>query len=279
MVQLVNKKEKKSQQLEKKAQNLSIVAEITNDVQIVSLEEDIMMPESGTWEQTVKEVACQAALADDRTRMGWADNDERMPPFAYRWEHVQQVVRCGRWLLSQVEADADIVIAACWLHDVEKRLPNHEQGGAEFARQFLPTTDFPTAKIEAVAKAIELHKGLWRPAKEWRKTEPFRPALPLQPIEVALLWDADKLSKIGPTAFLQSHPAYLFEIQQKGQSTTTQQLISRNRRWVEITVPRIIGSFNTQAAQRKAMELYPALQLFWQTAKKGLFAFQAQPKN
>jgi uncharacterized protein len=274
MVQLVNKKEKKSQQLEKKEKNLSLVADLTNVVQIVSLEEDIVpkMAELARWEEAVKEVACQAALADDRKRMGWARNDERMPPFAYRWEHVQQVVRCGRWLLSQVEADADIVIAACWLHDVAKCHPHHGQRGAEFARHFLPTTDFPTEKIETVAKAIELHEGFWRPALGWQKGEPFRPALPLQPTSVALLWDADKLAKIGPTAFLQSHPAYLFELQQKEQSTTTPQIISRNRRWVEITVPRIIASFNTEAAQRKAMELYPALQLFWQTAKKGLFA-------
>lgn len=268
----MNKKEKKSQQLEKKGQNLSLVAEITNDVQIVSPQEHIMMPESRTWEQAVKEVACKAALRDDRKRMGWTRHDERMPPFAYRWEHVQQVVRCGRWLLSQVSADADIVIAACWLHDVEKHHAHHGRRGAKFARQFLPTTAFPTKKIESVAKAIELHEGLWRPALGWQKGQPFRAALPLQPIEVALLWDADKLAKIGPTAFLQSHPAHLFELLKKGQSTTTQQLISRNRRWVEITVPRIIASFNTTAAQRKAMELYPALQLFWQTAKKGLFA-------
>jgi hypothetical protein len=46
----------------------------------------------------------------------------------------------------------------------------------------------PPAKIDAVAEAIAKHKGLW-------VTKPVEPL-------AAVLWDADKLSKLGATAVL-----------------------------------------------------------------------------
>ncbi|MGB0384612.1 MAG: HD domain-containing protein [Ardenticatenaceae bacterium] len=223
------------------------------------------------WTEAVRGAAQEAALAEDRRRMGWDVADQRMPPFAYRWEHVQQVVRNAHWLLSQVEADRDVVIAGCWLHDVKKAEPNHAKRGAQFARTFLANTDFPAQKIESVARAIELHAGLWRPAeKNWDKQQPFRPAAPLTPIETALVWDADKLSKIGPIALLHWLPAQLFDLQTRQQSITTEQLIMQNKKRLDTLMPRIIASFNTLAAQRKAIELHAAYKLFWQTGQNAL---------
>lgn len=226
-----------------------------------------------SWEDAAREVARKAALEEDRRRMGWEATEQRMPPFAYRWEHVQQVVGYGRWLLSQVEADADIVIAACWLHDVKKLEPNHAQRGAAFARTFLAKIDFPAEKIESVAFAIEQHEGVFRPAKtKWNKKQPFRPAPPLEPIETGLLWDADKLSKIGPIALLHSYSANLLSLQKAGKSITTKQIMQKNRQWLK-TVPTIIASFNTLVAQQKAIQLHAVYELFWQSAEQTLALF------
>lgn len=222
------------------------------------------------WLEAVQAVARDAALAEDRARQGWAAEDPRLPPFPYRWEHVQQVARNGEWLLTQVAADAAVVRAACWLHDVKKQEPHHAARGADFARTFLPQTDFPPDRIEAVVQAIAQHEGLWRAAEGWQPDQPFRPAPPLAPIEVALLWDADKLAKIGPLAFLHFHPAHLADLHAAGHTTTTEQLLQRNRRWLDTLAPRTLASFNTLAAQRRALHYHAAYDLFWQVAEEGL---------
>lgn len=221
------------------------------------------------WLAAVEAAARKAALVNDRKRVSWHVDDERMPAFAYRWEHIQQVVRNGRWLLAGLSADDDVVLAGCWLHDVKKGGPNHAQRGADFAREFLPTIDFPPHKVEAVAQAIAQHEGLWRADPTWERNPnaPFRAAPPLEPIEVAILWDADKLSKVGPVGFIHFFGAHLYELEQHGETTTTQTLLTGNRHWLETIAPRTLASFNTAAAQQRAMQFHATYELFWQAAE------------
>jgi uncharacterized protein len=108
--------------------------------------------------------------------------------FNYRWEHVEAVVTLAMRLADLTGADPEIVEAAAWLHDVTKQDgEEHAETGARFAARFLPQTDFPEEKIPAVVRAIAEHKGLWRDE-------------PLTNLESMVLWDADKLSKLGLTA-------------------------------------------------------------------------------
>jgi uncharacterized protein len=115
--------------------------------------------------------------------------DTEKVSFNYRWEHVTTVVTLALKLAELTGADAEVVEAAAWLHDIRKYKDRdrHPITGAAFARDFLPTTDFPPEKIEAVAQAIADHMGLWRDE-------------PLTVLESQVLWDADKLAKIGLTA-------------------------------------------------------------------------------
>jgi uncharacterized protein len=113
-------------------------------------------------------------------------------PFDYRFEHVAQVTALALRLGRALDADLEIVEAAGWLHDVRKEEPSHGVAGAVAARAILAATDFPPAKIGAVADAIRKHVGLYR--------EPGAP--PLQPVEAAILWDADKLTKLGAQSIL-----------------------------------------------------------------------------
>jgi uncharacterized protein len=136
------------------------------------------------WRKAVKKAMRTATENEIIYHFGSMNNAS----FNYRWEHVKTVVTLAKKLAELTGADQDVVVAAAWLHDVRKDAKeDHPQKGAEFARDFLPRTDFPPEKIERVAQAIEDHMGLWR-------TEP------LTNLDSQVLWDADKLAKIGLTA-------------------------------------------------------------------------------
>jgi uncharacterized protein len=136
------------------------------------------------WRDAARDRMYKATLTELRGRY-----DTEKVSFNYRWEHVTTVVTLALKLAELTGADAEIVEAAAWLHDVRKYKDRdrHPLTGADFAREFLPTTDFPPEKIEAVAQAIADHMGLWRDE-------------PLTVLESQVLWDADKLAKIGLTA-------------------------------------------------------------------------------
>jgi uncharacterized protein len=136
------------------------------------------------WRDAARDRMYKATLTELRGR-----NGTEKVSFNYRWEHVTTVVMLALRLAELTGADAGIVEAAAWLHDVRKYKDRdrHPITGADFARDFLPTTDFPPEKIEAVAQAIADHMGLWRDE-------------PLTILESQVLWDADKLAKIGLTA-------------------------------------------------------------------------------
>lgn len=136
------------------------------------------------WRPAVKRVMKKAAHREAQEVTG-----QETPPFRYRWEHIKAVVKTARKLAKQTGADPEIVEAAAWLHDIMKydARNDHPNAGAEFARTFLSTTNFPPAKIERVAQAIEHHMGLWRDEA-------------LENLEAAIVWDADKLTKLGATA-------------------------------------------------------------------------------
>jgi uncharacterized protein len=213
------------------------------------------------WLQAVREAAERGAEEDEARHWGWTATPERPYPFSYRWEHVQQVVRNGLWLAAQYpEADREVVLAACWLHDVRKSEKNHAERGAEFARAFLRTVPFPEEKVIPVAEAITRHEGLYRAAKGWSEAsqEPFRAAAPLLPIESALLWDADKLAKVGPISHFHYMGWSLAQATRTGQLATTAGLHEQNRRYIETLVPRIIASMNTDAARERSMAQHEA---------------------
>jgi uncharacterized protein len=190
------------------------------------------------WRAAVKRAAQEAARAESRAC--WEENDVA---FDYRWEHVQAVVRLAVRLATLTGADQEIVEAAAWLHDVAKPdSKKHGQDGAAIARRVLRQTDFPAEKIEVVADAIVKHVGLFTDD-------------PVEPLEAAVVWDADKLSKLGATAVLH----FLGYKLMMGEKTTEQWLEELpDVSWME----RTVRSFHTapaRAAGQKRLETYRAL--------------------
>ena len=136
------------------------------------------------------EALCRA-LADKRSRqeeeLDWGLPADAPLPYRYRWEHVKDVVTNARLLARRLGADADACVAAAWLHDIRKLEDQHGRRGAAEAVRVLKATDFPQHKIETVDIAIRLHEGF----------SSGRRSTPLEPLEAAILWDADKLTKLG----------------------------------------------------------------------------------
>jgi uncharacterized protein len=143
-----------------------------------------------------------ALITNQDAQKHWGNPALRGAPYYNsRLEHIQQVERDALRLADDVSADQDILLAAVWIHD---RFPplyegdEHPAKAANWARENLTALGFPTEKVETVAHAIERH------------TDPPG-AIPESDVEARLLWDADKLAKMGSlniVSYLCGHPAF-----------------------------------------------------------------------
>jgi uncharacterized protein len=198
------------------------------------------------WRATAQTQACEAAVAESKTKS--ADNGSA---FNYRWEHVQTVVHLAIRLADLTGADRDVVEAAAWLHDVAKpHSPDHGRDGAIAARQILACTDFDVTKIDAVAQAIERHVGLYT-------------AEPVKPLEAAVLWDADKLSKLGATAVLHTIGYGMM----RGRGTTVEWLEELAQPLCAEATVESLHTLPARAAGRSRLQTYRRL---WTEAQREL---------
>lgn len=74
-----------------------------------------MATKKKSWRKAVREAMYAAAYAEARAR-----TKSKSPPFNYRWEHITAVVNASLKLAALTGADAEIVEAAAWLHDIAK---------------------------------------------------------------------------------------------------------------------------------------------------------------
>lgn len=193
------------------------------------------------WRTVCQRHAEQRATAE--ARKGWKTKDNEALPFNYRWEHVQAVTALALDLAAATGADREIVEASAWLHDICKEEPSHGIAGARAARTLLEQTDFPPDKIEPVAAAISSHVGLYR--------APDAP--PLEPLETAVLWDADKLSKLGVQAL-----AYNMSMNfMRGLSLAQRR--ENLREYTEAVLSRTVASMNTPPGRALAQQRYQAM--------------------
>jgi predicted metal-dependent HD superfamily phosphohydrolase len=154
-----------------------------------------------------------ASLRDDlelitreAARAHWPGPTVDSPPFYnYRLEHVRQVERDALRLMDEVGGDRDVVLAAVWIHDrfqPQYSGPDHAARAADWARQHLGSMGFPQQSVESVCFAVGVHSSAPH-------------AIPPGEKEARLLWDADKLSKIGAgsiVAFLCAIAAFPHEV-------------------------------------------------------------------
>jgi len=120
----------------------------------------------------------------------WIDvqAESKLPLYNYRYDHVKEVVKLTKHLAEVTGADREVATLAAWLHDYSKPgargVPNHGKSSADAARRLLTEEEIDSVVIDRVCDVIEKHVGLTLEE-------------PIQPLEAQILWDADKIVKLG----------------------------------------------------------------------------------
>lgn len=125
-----------------------------------------------------------------------AAKTQKVPLYNYRFDHIEEVVVLAKHIAKGSAADMDVITLAAWLHDLAKPgvggIPAQHHGivSAEMAEEILTQEKVNHKTIERVSDAIKKHVGLTRKK-------------PLEPLEAQILWEADKILKLGMIGFLQ----------------------------------------------------------------------------
>jgi uncharacterized protein len=108
---------------------------------------------------------------------------------AHDISHVRRVVKNTIYLTDIEESNALVTVPAAWLHDcvsVAKDSPLRSQASslaAQSAVEFLASTDYPPALLDAVYHAIEAHS--------------FSANIACRTLEARIVQDADRLEALG----------------------------------------------------------------------------------
>ena len=207
------------------------------------------------WREELQAVAHERATEESLEL--WGQQAGEVPYFNYRWEHLLAVIGLCDWLGRELGADLEVLSAAVWLHDIVKSHTPELSGvsdadaAAEEARRILLRTDFPHSKVDAVCEAIRLHEGLY---KDYR----------IEQAEAAILWDADKLSKLGAIHLVHNlcvRPAFdpIFQ----GKPTDTDLVLHSEEEWLELG-EKIVASMNTEPGRLEAERRLSFLRQFTQ---------------
>ena len=122
---------------------------------------------------------------------------QKVPLYNYRFDHINEVVDLAKYIAEGTDANMEVVILAAWLHDIAKpgvggiSAQRHGIASAEIAEEILNEEGVDSETIVQVSDVIRKHVGLT--IKE-----------PLEPIEAQVIWEADKIFKLGLVGLLQS---------------------------------------------------------------------------
>ncbi len=125
-----------------------------------------------------------------------AAETQTQPLYNYRFDHIQEVVALAKHLASGLDVDMEVIILSAWLHDLAKpgvggiSAKHHGIASAKLAEDILAEEGIDAKTIARVSDAIHKHVGL-----TIKK--------PLQPIEAQILWEADKILKLGMIGLIQ----------------------------------------------------------------------------
>ncbi|TCS37508.1 uncharacterized protein EDC30_104312 [Paucimonas lemoignei] len=129
-------------------------------------------------------------LATWKSRLISVASSENQDDAAHDVNHLHRVWQIAQALLaSHPEADALVVLAACYLHDLVNLPKNHpdraqaSRMAANLACTRLAASGFPQEKLDTVRHAIEAHS--------------FSAAIPALTIEAQIVQDADRLDALG----------------------------------------------------------------------------------
>ncbi|MCF2137002.1 MAG: HD domain-containing protein [Candidatus Thorarchaeota archaeon] len=184
-------------------------------------------------------------------------NTDGPPIYNYRRDHVASVVATACYLAKEAGADMDVVLIAAWLHDVAKPglggPDDHGVEGAKIATQILTDEGIDSKMIERVTYAIRSHVGLVRDT-------------PLDTVEAQVLWEADKLVKLGVIGFIH----YVINGLQLKPGMGLVDLHSKLEEFLPLA-EKIAGSMITPPAKRMAKERLQVLKDVVLSLKRELY--------
>ncbi|TXT55804.1 MAG: hypothetical protein BAJATHORv1_30187 [Candidatus Thorarchaeota archaeon] len=144
-------------------------------------------------EERLEEIVSRSTYQTARKEWISSQIDHEKPLYNYRLDHVKEVVRVAKILVEHEDGDKEVVIPAAWLHDVAKPglggVKKHGIKSAEKAREILKDIGISDDLVEKITVSIAKHVGLFLDS-------------PLDPLEAQILWEADKLVKLGSTGLI-----------------------------------------------------------------------------
>ena len=123
-------------------------------------------------------------LKSSAQKKGYSEADFRL-----RWYHSLRVASYGKGIAKAENADIELVVTACLLHDIckfnSKKGKNHGKKAAKVSRNFLLNQGYSKEQVDNICYCIASHvngdAGFYHP----------------HTIEAKVLWDADIIDKFG----------------------------------------------------------------------------------
>ncbi len=168
--------------------------------------------------------------------------------YNYRYNHVQSVVSTARYIAELVGADTEIVTLAAWMHDIAKPglggTDDHGERSAKIAENLLIEAGIESKKIKCITDAIRWHVGIVL-------------TKPLPTIEAQILWESDKLVKLGSVGIIH----YIINGIQLEPGISLSGLAQKLREFVKLA-ERIAASMVTTPGKRLAKRRLEILRQF-----------------
>ncbi len=145
----------------------------------------------------IKRIKTIAKFAKEKQEKTIKKNPKLLGSLIYRWEHTLRVAQYGKILAEKEEANIEIVLVACLLHDIAKlshRSDTVEHGriGAKIARPFLRKLGYAQADVKNICFSISNHVD--------GKADFEHPLT----LEAQIVNDADKIDRFSSYRILQS---------------------------------------------------------------------------
>jgi len=189
----------------------------------------------------------------------------KIPPWNYRGDHVVEAVEIAKQLAKETSADMEVVVIATWLHDCAHMNTagtprpagvTHGEACARKAHEFLIGEGIDEATVDRVCDAIRKHGGYTRDEA-------------LEPLEAQIVWEADKLTKIGLTAIIR----HILNGVRYEPNPSMKEILERIQKWTSL-MEKIAASMMTAPAKRMAIERLRNREEFIIRLQKELFLFE-----
>ena len=126
-----------------------------------------------------------AEFVKDRLKEIAENNNGTNQSYEYRWQHILRVCNYGKVLAESENANVELVIAGCLLHDIAVFDPgeptDHGRLGADICRPFLETLEYTSAEIENICYSVASHVDITNPTT----------------LEARIVTDADNIDRFG----------------------------------------------------------------------------------